>query len=343
MLSMAKSTWMVRAGEGGRFVEDFLGQKLAAIGWKDVGPLSAETTDDEIQRKFLAAYPDWKDGSRRSGAAQVKRFMREVQVGESAVTYDPDRRLYFLGEITGLMDWRPEHELSRLRRVNWTRQVARDLLSATARNTLGSTLTLFRIDESLATELLKKSVPIGSEHPAVSPVASASASPATDPSESIVIKDAEEMAQAFVEDRLARLDEEQIPELIASILKAMGYKTRVSPKGPDRGIDIFASPDGLGLQEPRIFVEVKHRIGTPMGSKEIRAFLGGRQKGDRCLYVSTGGFTKEARYEADRAETPLTLLTLASIRELLLDHYEKLDSDARTLIPLRRVYLPVPE
>jgi len=34
---------------------------------------------------------------------------------------------------------------------------------------------------------------------------------------------------------------------------------------------------------------------------------------------------------------------LPQLRELLLDHYEKLDSDARALIPLRRVYLPVPE
>ncbi len=39
-----------------------------------------------------------------------------------------------------------------------------------------------------------------------------------------------------------------------------------------------------------------------MGSKEIRAFLGGRKQGDKCLYVSTGGFSKDAHYEADRAD-----------------------------------------
>lgn len=77
-----------------------------------------------------------------------------------------------------------------------------------------------------------------------------------------------------------------------------------------------------------------------MGSKETRALLGGRNAGDRCRFVSTGGFTRDAKYEADRSATPLTL---PQLRELLLDHYEKLDLDARALIPLRRVYLPVPE
>ena len=94
------------------------------------------------------------------------------------------------------------------------------------------------------------------------------------------------------------------------------------------------------MQEPRIFVEVKHR-NNAMGSKEIRAFLGGRKRGDRCLYVSTGGFSKDAQYEADRADVATTLITLPLLRKLFLDHYENLDAETRALIPLRRLYWPV--
>ena len=122
----------------------------------------------------------------------------------------------------------------------------------------------------------------------------------------------------------------------------MGYRTRVSGPGPDRGVDVFASPDGLGLVEPRIFVEVKHRA-EAVGAPLIRAFLGGRSQGDRCLYVSTGGFTAEARYEADRSSIPLRLITISDLRELLVSYYENLDSESRTLIPLRKVFLPVKE
>jgi restriction system protein len=101
-----------------------------------------------------------------------------------------------------------------------------------------------------------------------------------------------------------------------------------------------AWPDRFGLQEPRIFVEVKHRTETKMGAKEIRTFLGGRKPGDKCLYVSTGGFAKDAHYEADRASVPLTLVPLPVLRQLLVDHYEKLDAETRALVPLKKLYWP---
>jgi restriction system protein len=45
-------------------------------------------------------------------------------------------------------------------------------------------------------------------------------------------------------------------QLVAGILRAMGYKTQISPPGVDRGKDIVASPDGFGFEHPRIVVEV---------------------------------------------------------------------------------------
>jgi restriction system protein len=120
----------------------------------------------------------------------------------------------------------------------------------------------------------------------------------------------------------------------------MGYKTRISPSGPDRGKDIVASPDGFGFESPRIIVEAKHRTGSVMGSQEIRSFLGGRHKDDKGLYVSTGGFSKDARYEAERASIPLTLMDMDDLVTALLEHYERMDADTQRLIPLRRMYWP---
>ena len=128
-------------------------------------------------------------------------------------------------------------------------------------------------------------------------------------------------------------------ELVAGILRAMNYKTQVSPPGSDLGRDILASPDGFGFEQPRIVVEVKHRKGT-IGSQEVRSFVGGRHKDDRGLYVSTGGFTKDARYEADRSSVPLTLWTLDELTKALLDNYEQTDSRTRALVTLRTFYAP---
>jgi restriction system protein len=147
------------------------------------------------------------------------------------------------------------------------------------------------------------------------------------------------LALERIKDIVSGLDWEDMQELVAGLLRAMGYKTQVSPIGADRGRDIIASPDGFGFENPRIVVEVKHRKGQ-MGSPAIRSFLGGRHKDDRGLYVSTGGFTKDAHYEADRAAVPLTLWTLDNLVRALVDHYDRTDAETKRLVPLKRMYIP---
>lgn len=92
------------------------------------------------------------------------------------------------------------------------------------------------------------------------------------------------------------------------MLKAMGYCARVMPKGPDGGRDVVASPDALGLESPRIVAEAKHRKGA-MGAPAVRSFIGGLRAGDRGLYVSTGGFTKEARLRPTAPTPPYACST----------------------------------
>lgn len=94
--------------------------------------------------------------------------------------------------------------------------------------------------------------------------------------------------------------------MVAGILRAMGYKTRISPPESDRGKDVEASSDGLGLTDPHIIVEVKHREGT-MGAQHLRSFIAALRPRHKGLYVSTGGFTKEVRYEAELAPLEATL------------------------------------
>jgi restriction system protein len=264
----------------------------------------------------------------------VRRFVRELKKGDGVITYDPERRLYFLGEIASDVDQR-QHTLGRLRQVRWTHQVQRDGLTPGTRNSLGSIATLFQVVGEAREEVWTNAKPLGAPTIDLVPVPA----PSTSEAETTVLADTLAKAESFTEDRLVKLNWADVQELFAGILRAMGYRARVSPAGSDRGVDIFASPDGLGLEEPRIFVEVKHRKGK-MDAPEIRSFLGGRKPGDRCLYVSTGGFTKEAVYEAERASVPIQLVSLQRLRELLLEYYEQLAPETQALVPLKRVYWP---
>ena len=63
-----------------------------------------------------------------------------------------------------------------------------------------------------------------------------------------VTEDIEENSRDFVWKRLARdLKGHPFAEFIAHLLGAMGYRTRLSPEGPDGGVDIVAHKAELGL------------------------------------------------------------------------------------------------
>jgi len=153
------------------------------------------------------------------------------------------------------------------------------------------------------------------------------------------VSEALERAHEYRKDAINALSPSQMEEFVACILRGMGYRAKVSPPGADRGCDIEASPDGLGLETPRIRVEVKHRIAT-MGAPDLRSFIGALRPGDHGLYVSTGGFTRESKYEAERSQIPVRLVDLDRLAELYVEFYEELSLEDRELVPLRRVYWP---
>jgi restriction system protein len=264
---------------------------------------------------------------------QLFRFRHEMQKGDRVVTYDPGRRVYLLGTISGDYRWNPEldEDAKNARPVEWEGEISRDLLSVATKNSLGAISTLFLLPPEAAADLERA---LGTQQPVPQ-----SGSEETDAGESDLFKDVQDRSIEFIKDHVSRLDWDAMQELVAGLLRAMGYKTQVSPSGPDRGKDIVASPDGFGFESPRIVVEVKHR-GQAMGSQQIRSFLGGRHPEDKGLYVSTGGFTKDAYYEAERASIPITLMTLDDLVDALLEHYENLDIESKQLLPLKKIYWP---
>ena len=329
---MAK-TWMVRAQEGGRLFDVFKDQSIIAIGWSDIGSLEALKTREDMVALVAAEWPDWHPQKISMSAGQLYRFRHEMRQGDRVVTYDRGRRAYLLGTISGGYRYDDESEdgAANVRPVAWDGEISRDLLSVPTKNSLGAISTLFLLPEEAAADLERA---LRTKQPVSEPVYAEVAA-----GEGDLLKDVQNRSIEFIKDHVSRLEWDAMQELVAGLLRAMGYKTRVSPSGPDRGKDIIASPDGFGFESPRIVVEVKHRS-QAMGSQEVRSFLGGRHSDDKGLYVSTGGFTRDAYYEAERASIPITLMTLDDLVDALLEHYEHLDIESKQLLPLKKIYWP---
>ena len=324
--------WMVRAESDGSLFEPFTQSNFVAIGWPKLGDIGQVASRDELIPMLQSSYPDRTNGAYQNYATMLFRFLKTLQLRDRVITYDRTSRVYAIGKL--ISEYQYQRGLSfdypHVREVEWEeKSISRDVLSATTKNSLGSTLTLFRLPESAEEEILRVLTGEQRDDLEEEPIEE----------EQILLADVEAKSVEFIKDRISNLDWEELQSLVAGVLRTIGFKTRVSPRGPDQGKDIIASRDGFGFENPRIVVEVKHRKGQ-MGAPDIRSFIGGRHVEDKCLYVSTGGFTKEAKYEAERANVPVTLMDLDYLVETVTENYEEFDAETRRLVPLKRVYWP---
>lgn len=156
---------------------------------------------------------------------------------------------------------------------------------------------------------------------------------------SITFEQAEEQAWAEIEQYLTELNPYDFQELVASLLRAMGYHVSwIAPPGKDGGIDILAWPDPLVTRSPRIKVQVK-RQQQKIGVDGLRSFMALLGDDDVGLFISLGGFTKDSEDEARIQEKrKVTLVSLERLCDLWVEYYSKLDDDARRRLPLRPVH-----
>lgn len=327
--------WMVRAKSDGSLFQPFVDKGLVAIGWSELGDLGQFETRETLVEELRERYPGRRTGWYANAGGMLWRFSNELQADDGVVSYERTRRVYAVGKLQGDYTFDPDFDPAypNVRRVKWrAMEISRDTLATATKNSLGSTLTLFRLPAIAEKDVWRAVTGEQAELP--------EDEEEVDEEEKLLLKDLESKSIEFIKDRVVGLDWEKMQLLIAGVLRAMGYKARISARGPDRGVDIVASRDGFGFENPRIVVEVKHRPAEQVGAPEIRSFVGGRHVDDKCLYVSTGGFSKEAKYEADRANVLVTLLDLDELAKTLVENYESLDGEMRRLVPLRRIYWP---
>lgn len=326
-----KKIWFLRSLHG-ELIPFFVDKSCVALGWEKLAEDLSQKSTASLKKDLLKAYPE-RETAINIWASYFEKFIHKIQIGDMVLTYNSSERNYLLGEITGQYQYNPKMYFlgqywPHIRKTKWnSKPISRDILSQNTKNSLGTTLTLSELQQDQAREILQL---------LEKPSSARETTLDTKEENSIGIEEAFER----LKDKIMSLDSDQMEKLLKEILNAMGYIAEQTPKGPDRALDVFASKDGLGLEDPRICVEVKHRNGK-MGSKEIRQFLGSRKEYDRCIFVSTGGFTKDARYEAERSTIPLTLVDIDRLAGIIERYYDNFSAGGKILLPLKKTYLPL--
>jgi len=322
--------WGIHAGKTGDADSLFLGQNCVAVGWSSVGDLRPLKDREGIKARITSVYPDKKAGAVPNNAGQLYRFAFEMKPGD-LVAYPSKRdRQIHLGRVEGEYRYDPKIEpgYPHLRSVKWLKAVPRTHFSQGALYEIGSAMSLFLI-KNYADEF----------HSALDGQAVALAPVAQDDSVAAVAEDIEETTRDFVLKRLAQeLKGHPFSDFIAQLLNTMGYQTRVSPEGPDGGIDIVAHKDELGFEPPIIKVQVKSTEGST-GDPVVSALYGKVSSGEFGLLVTLGTFTAQAKTFA-KSKSNLRLIDGDELVLLIFQHYEQFDSRYKGLLPLRRVYVP---
>ena len=150
----------------------------------------------------------------------------------------------------------------------------------------------------------------------------------------------EKQAADGVIDFLNKKNPYEFQELVAALLRAMGYHTDfISERGKDGGIDIIAYQDELGIKTPRIKVQVKHYPTNPIAVDPIRSLKGLLNPGEEVgLFVTSGTFSSESRRFAREATIHIKLIDGEDLVELWQKNYDKLTDEEKNMLPLRAVY-----
>lgn len=150
----------------------------------------------------------------------------------------------------------------------------------------------------------------------------------------------EKQAGDDIIDFLNKKNPYEFQELVAALLRAMGYHTDfISERGKDGGIDIIAYQDELGIKTPRIKVQVKHYPTNPIAVDPIRSLKGLLNPGEEVgLFVTSGTFSSESRRFAREATIHIKLVDGEDLVELWQKNYDKLTDEEKNMLPLRAVY-----
>lgn len=330
----ANALWGIHAGKTGDADRLFLEGGFIAIGWSKMGDLGKIKPDrDSFKQKVLEVYPDAKPGAIPLVAGQLFRFRHELKVGDYVVYPSKKDRLLHIGRVKGGYLYDPSRDpgYPDLYPVDWLKHIPRTAMSQGALYEIGSAMSFFQV-KTYAEEFLSK---IGEKTQAhVIPVAK-------DETVAQVAEDIEENTRDYILKQLSQeLKGHPFADFVAHLLGAMGYRTRISPEGPDGGVDIIAHKDELGFEPPIIKVQVKSTSGS-IGDPVVSALYGKVSNGEFGLLVTLGTFTAQAKGFA-RSKSNLRLIDGIEMVDLVLAHYEQFDSRYKGLLPLKRVYVPEP-
>jgi restriction system protein len=338
--------YLVRAGSVGEDEQYVLDHNLAVIGFREFSSVENLKQWDQFSPFVKEQQPELKPRAAGNLAGQLWAFSIGMTEGDIVVLPSKLHSQVALGLVTGPYKYQKiGDEFRHTRPVKWARtDVPRTAFQPDLLGSFGAFMTVCRISRNNAEQRIA-AVLNGKPDPGLVVNGLKEKQPAVE---------AEEAAELYPD--LAQLAHDQIvgriqshffghpmAQLVDAVLQADGWTTKVSPPGPDGGVDILAGRGTLGLDQPRLCVQVKSQD-SPADVNVYRGLQGSMQtfKADQGLLVCWGGFNKPLLAEAKQSHFSIRLWESRDLVEAILRNYEKLPAEIQAELPLTRVWALVP-
>ncbi|RTQ34345.1 restriction endonuclease [Variovorax gossypii] len=345
--------WLIRAGKYGQHEQRFFNDSRCYLTWDGTEDIGLSTVKDFEGVKALLAtlYPDEKPKTRINWASQIAPFVFEVKKGDWVVLPRKHTSALAFAEVLEGYSFNPTAESTYRHsvKVKWLNiNVPRTAFGQDLLYSFGAFMTVCRMSKNDAEAKVRAMERAGwksmSDGAVLVPRNKSPLEEYAEPGDERF--DVEQSARDQITKVLqARFKGHGMAQLVGAILRAQGFKTHVSPPGPDGGIDILAAPGTFGFAEPRICVQVKSQQ-SPVERAVLDA-LGGVMKkvsATHGLLVCWGGFKSGVDREEAQQFFHVRLWDADDLIDELLAVYDKLDADIRALLPLKRVWtLAAPE
>lgn len=334
--------WLVRLGKYGEQEQHALTSGELLTGWT-LDDLSQTTDKADIQAKLAHAEPDAALRTLQNWSAQLNQFVNVIDEGDLILVPLKTTGQVAIGRAVGGYYRGPAGEPAR--RVNWLRtDLPRDGIKQDLLYSLGAAQTICEVSRNGAAARFAAMAQTGSD-PGPN-VAAGSIIAADGPADAVdPLPDLAETARDQIERHVAaNFAGHRFTELVAAVLRTQGYQARVSPPGADRGVDIVAGLGPLGLNGPRLVVQVKSG-GVQADQPTLQSLLGSiaDTHADHGLLVAWSGFTQAVRQRVNELYFRVRIWGREELLTALLANYDELPEDIRSAIPLRRVWALIPE
>lgn len=341
-----QQAWVIRAGRSGEREDWVLTAGFAGGGFKEVADLSPCNEREEVRALVEAAYPSKPKGFVSNFTGQLWALRSRIGVGDLVVLPMKTTGMVAIGTVSGNYLYRDDPDGSRrhVRPVEWHRtDIPRTAIGQDLLFTLNGAATIFECRRNDAAYRLSKLLETGHDPGArISPIGSDDDEDVTDDDlgGSATTIDLERVARdAITQAVIQQYAGHGLATVTAEILRAQGFTCTVSPPGPDGGVDVFAGQGPLGLDSPRLVVQVKSDA-TPVGAPVVQQLQGAlaTNGADQALLVAWGGITRQAAQSMAGQQFRLRVWDADKVVDELCRYYPRLSEELRAELPLKQVW-----